>query len=263
MLCFRCLRTAQVQSNHAVTNAVSRIRVDMEVSALSYATTPNTSLPARALLDISVNFVRGGWAHLVSRCTDEKDRSCMVYQLLHPETSSLYEVFCDSMSENGFVWTLVESFSLANKVEFASKAFCKNYPVNQSSFSWNNFLLSWHVRATCNFNPDGLNYTDNLRAKLSDIDMLRLMFNGCKKYEYINIRGYRCNNCTAHFCQKDYFHAHIDSYHGSKKGCNLTIPGAVDETNGEDNFGSYGTINHVHRCSTNNSSTTQWWLGEQ
>ena len=197
--------------------------------------------------------------------------------LLFDSTSkSLYEVFCDYTSENGFIWTLIESFSLANNHEFSNKPFYKDYPVNQNSFTWNksrlsqsrkNFIASHstHVRATCNFNTDGLNYTDYLRAKLSDIDVMSLDFNGCKRYEYINIRGYNCHNCTAHFSQKDNWHAHVDSHHGSQIGCQFNSPhaGSVKLPRGEDNFGWYETVNHVHRCSASADSTTQWWIGEE
>ena len=107
---------------------------------------------------------------------------------------SLYEVFCDAISEKGFVWTLIESFSFRNNNEFADKAFYKEYPVNQEAFTWSKFRLalarmittakrSTHVRATCNFNTEELKYRDYLRAKLHDIDVMR--FNGrgaCKKF---------------------------------------------------------------------------------
>ena len=198
-------------------------------------------------------------------------------RLLFDSTSkSLYEVFCDYTSENGFIWTLIESFSLANKFEFAKKPFYKDYPVNQNSFTWSKFRLSrsrmniiaghsTHVRATCNFNTEGLKYTDYLRAKVSVIDVMSLNFDGCKRYEYINIRGYNCHNCMAQFVQRDYWHAHIDSYHGSQMGChfNSSLTGSVKNPSGEDNFGWYETVNPVHRCSASADSTTQWWIGEQ
>jgi len=199
-----------------------------------------------------------------------------VYLLFDPASTSLYQVFCDFTSENGFIWTVIDSFSLANKNEFADKAFYKDYPVNQEAFTWKRYRLSrsrinvianhsTHVRATCNFNTDGLQYIDYLRAKLSDIDVTSLNFDGCKSYEYINIRGYDCSNCTAQFTQVDRWHAHVDSYHGSRIGCQLTSPlaGAVISPGGEDNFGFYQTINPAHRCSSSNNSTTQWWIGEQ
>ena len=142
-----------------------------------------------------------------------------VYQLFDPTTISLYEVFCDANSEKGFVWTLIESFSRRNKNEFANKPFYKGYPITQDSFTWSKFRLSLprmivtanrstHVRATCNFNTEELQYRDYFRAKLSEIDVMRLNFDGCKKYEFISIRGYNCANCTAHFVQRDFWHAH-------------------------------------------------------
>ena len=199
--------------------------------------------------------------------------------LLFDSTSrSLYEVFCDYTSENGFIWTLIKSFSLANNLDFAIKPFYKVYPVNQNqhSFTWNKFRLSQprmnsiashstHVRATCNFNTDRLNYNDYLRAKLSGIDVISLNFEGCKRYEYINIGGYNCHNCTALFTQTDNWHAHVDYYHGSQGRCQFNSPlaSSVKLPGGEDNFGWYQTVNPVYRCSASADSTTQWWIGEQ
>ena len=190
---------------------------------------------------------------------------------------SMYEVFCDAISEKGFVWTLIESFSFRNNNEFADKAFYKDFPVNQDAFSWSEFRLSWplmnaiasrstHVRATCNFNTDELKYSDYLRAKLTDIDVMRLNFYGCKKYEFVSVRGYNCTNCTADFVQTNVYHAHIDSYYNGPKGrrcqCTRISTGAVEgRSTGEDNFGLYGTVNTLHSCVSSSDSTTQWWFG--
>ena len=165
---------------------------------------------------------------------------------------SMYEVFCGAISEKGLVWTLIESFSFRNNNEFADKAFHKEYRVNQDTFSWNKFRLSCllmnaianrstHVRAKCNFNTEELKYSDYLRAKLIDIDVMRLSFDGCKKYEFISVRGYNCTNCTAHFAQRDFWHAHTDSYYGPRKGCHCTrlFAGSVKLPGSEDNFGWY------------------------
>ena len=121
---------------------------------------------------------------------------------------------------------------------------------------------SSHVRATCNFNTDGLNFTDYLRAKLTDIDVMRKKFDDCRNYEYINVRGYGCHDCTAVFVQQDMWHAHVDSYHDYGAGCQLKASGAIKDPAGEDDFGWYETVNPIHRCSSNNNSTTQWWFGE-
>ena len=206
----------------------------------------------------------------------EKNRQSQtgVYQLFHVTTNSLYEVFCDLTSEERFLWSLVESFSLANKKELADKALYKDYPVNQEVFIRNKFHLSLsrmhkiashstHVRATCNFNTEELKFTDYLRAKLTDINVIRFRLNACRRFEYINIRGYDCHNCTAYLYQADYWHVHADSYHGSQKGCQRNFPGAVISPDGEDNFGVYQTVNAVHRCSSRVDSTTQWWIGER
>ena len=198
-----------------------------------------------------------------------------VYELFDPANMSMYEVFCDAISEKGFVWTLIESFSFRNNNEFADKAFYKEYPVNQEAFTWSKFRLSLsrmittakrstHVRATCNFNTEELKYRDYLRAKLNDIDVMRILnFDGCKKYEFISIRGYNCSNCTAQFAQTDNWHAHTDSFYGSKIGCQFTSQstGAVKLKGGEDNFGWYKVVNPVHRCVSSDDSTTQWWFG--
>ncbi|XP_068676476.1 uncharacterized protein [Montipora foliosa] len=217
-------------------------------------------------------------------CNKERSKSCKeqiqrnrrslsgVYQLFDAETNSLFDEYCDFTSEDGFFWSLIESFSLANKDEIRRKPFFKDYPVNQDNFDWNRFRLSKsrmnitaiqssHLRVTCNFNIDGLNYTDYLRARLSEIDIINLKSIGCKEHEYINIRGYSCYNCTTHFHQGRNFHAHIDSYNTPREECNAYFPDSVAEGGGEDNFGLYDAVNPLHRCSSNGNSTTQWWVG--
>ena len=94
---------------------------------------------------------------------------------------------------------------------------------------------------------------------------MRLSSDGCKKFEFISIRGYNCTNCTSHhFFQRDNYHAHIDSYWAPVEGCQFTSPSAdaVKSQGGEDNFGCYRAVNPVHRCVSNDDSTTQWWFGE-
>ena len=190
--------------------------------------------------------------------------------------NTYYIVFCDFHSEERFSWTVIESFTKANKGEFADNPFYIDFAVNQDVFRWDRYRLplsqmrqiaanSTDFRATCRYDTDGPNYTDYLRAKLTETDILSLSFNGCRYYEYINVRGYRCYNCTAQFVQKDSWHAHFDSFYGSRKLCQFksASKGAVIRPGGEDNFGFYETINPVHRCVTTESSTTQWWLGKK
>ena len=58
---------------------------------------------------------------------------------------------------------------------------------------------STHVRATCNFSTEELKYEDYLRAKLSDVDLMRSSLGTCKKFEFISVRRNNCTNDTAHF----------------------------------------------------------------
>lgn len=188
----------------------------------------------------------------------------------------MYEVFCDIDSEKRFVWTLIESFSLRNNNKFSDKAFYKNYPINQKEFAWSKFRLSralmmatannsTHVRATCNFDSEKRNYRDYLRAKLSELNVMHFNSIQCKKFEFVSVRGYNCNNCTALFGQSDKMHAHTDSYWGSDQRykCQFTsaLAGAVKRPGGEDNFGHYETVNLNHTCTLSDDSTTQWWFG--
>ena len=196
-----------------------------------------------------------------------------VYQLFDPTTNSLYEVFCDFTSEKGFVWTLIESFSFRYNDEFKDKAFYEDHPLNQEAFTWNKFRLSLprmnatvkrstHVRATCNFNTEELKYEDCLRAKLSDIHLMRFSLSTCKKFEFISVRGNNCTNDTAHFVQRDFWNAHSGS-NNRGSSCISLSEGAVKFQGGEDNFGWYKTRNTVHRCVASNDSTTQWLFGVQ
>ena len=72
----------------------------------------------------------------------KKPKNSTVYTLYDPASKSFYQIFSDFTSENGFVWTLLESFSLANNNHFKAQPFYKDYPVNLNSFKWNTFRLS-------------------------------------------------------------------------------------------------------------------------
>ena len=157
-----------------------------------------------------------------------------------------------------------------------TQTFNKDYAVNQNSFTWNKFRLSLlimnstlshstHVRATCNFYIDGLVTTDYLRAKTTELNILLLKGAPCVTLEYINIRGHEGYNVSVWMAQDPQkYHLHIDSHFAAGASClfksatNSSIGGA-----GEDNFGFYLTVNPLHRCSSGDNSTTQWWFGEQ
>ena len=192
--------------------------------------------------------------------------------LVWSRSKSFYQTFCDLTSETGFVWTLLESFSLANNSDFKTQPFFQDYPVSQNSFKWNKFRLSLpimnstlshstHVRATCNFGTDGLVTRDYLRGKTTDLNILQLSRRTCLKMEYINVRGYHCYDCTARMIQIIHFHLHTDSSYRAKP-CQFTSA-RNSSVESEDNFGYYSTINPSHRCTSGDNATTQWWFGEQ
>ncbi|XP_074612242.1 uncharacterized protein LOC141866609 [Acropora palmata] len=203
----------------------------------------------------------------------KKPKNSTVYTLYDPASKSFYQTFCDLTSENGFVWTLLESFSLADNNDFNNQPFSKDHPVNQNSFTWNKFRLSrllmnstpshsTFFRATCNFNIDGLVTTDYLRAKTTDLNILLLNGETCVKMEYINIRGYDCYNCTAKMIQTINWHLHTSTHY--VEPCQFTSArnDSVASQGGEDNFGFYQSINPLHRCTSGDNATTQWWFGE-
>ena len=183
-------------------------------------------------------------------------------------TSKLsYQTFCDFTSETGFVWTLLESSALPTK--FQDSAIYKDYPVNQNSFAWNKFRLSWsimnstlthstHFRAPCNFNTDRLVTKDYLRVKTTELNILLLKGGPCVTLEYINIRGHDCYNCSVWMIQETTWHLHSDSHYGGdycqfKSAKTGSIAGYS-----EDNFGYYDTVNPLHRCSSRDNSTIHW-----
>ncbi|PFX34612.1 hypothetical protein AWC38_SpisGene489 [Stylophora pistillata] len=121
---------------------------------------------------------------------------------------------------------------------------------------------STHWRATCRYNTDGTVYTDYLRASLEDFDIIidqPTMTDVCRPYEYVNIRGNECVNCTARtWYKKGDYPLHIDS--GKQNDCDFDEH-SKDAVSSEDNFGYYSKINSKFRCTSSDSDTTQLWIG--
>ena len=173
-------------------------------------------------------------------------------------------------SEPGSAWTLAMSYAFKNKSmeQFGSNGAMQNdQPVNEDSSNWNlhrmsltqmNHLKSQstHWRVTCSFPTHKVDYTDYVRAKFTDFDIMTYRdFGICKKVEYINIRGHQCAQCTSRWWQDNYA-AHLDS---NATGCQfLPTQGAAFS---EDNFGLYDYFNKKIRCSAGPLSTTNWWFG--
>ena len=213
-------------------------------------------IPARSCLDY---FKRG-------------QRTCGFYKI-NDLSGNTFTVYCDMNSEAGAAWTLVMSYALKNRImkQFRKSTLQENAPVNENSPNWNVYRMSLtqmthlksqstHWRATCSFPILGVDYTDYVRGKFADFDIMTFLGNGvCKKVEYVNIRGHRCAHCTSKWWQLRNINApHIDS---SATGCEFVPWSGVILVKGEDNFGFYGVVNSKFRCSSDSSATTNWWFG--
>ena len=139
-----------------------------------------------------------------------------------------FSVYCDLQSEPDFVWTLIQSLSLSKRNAFNYAEFGKNFEIDirEGEVNWSEFRLSLsqmqslaiystHLRATCNFPTDGLQYTDYARAKLAGHNIFGT-WDTCQMYEYVNIRGNSCSNCTALTKQQENVSWHIRSYRSTK-----------------------------------------------
>ena len=211
----------------------------------------------------------------------KRPRSCKDIASNGASISGKYDIFnsanesipvhCDLKSEVGFKWALIQSFSLANKDTFKRVDFGRDYSVNEtkSKIDWNSYRLSlsWmqsladhstHLRTTCNFVKDGLQYTDYARAKLVDQDIFGRWDSVCRMYEYINIRGNNCSDCTAMTKQN-----YNEPWTIKSRSKDCTFDGYSVSTQNENNFGRYhdGGVNINHRCTSSPASTTQHWFG--
>ena len=186
-------------------------------------------------------------------------------------TNEPFSVYCDLQSEPCFVWALIQSFTLGNKGIFLDKGFSVDFPVNETTnkVDWTSYRLSLarmqsladhstHLRASCNFPTDGLQYTDYARAKLAGHDIFGNWESACKMYEYVNIRGHNCSDCTALTRQK-----HNKAWVIKSQPSKCDFNGTSGAVKSENNFGRYfpGTTNPNHRCTSSPTSTTQHWFG--
>ena len=192
---------------------------------------------------------------------------------LYDYNGNSYPAYCDLTSEPGTAWTLVMSWSVANRMlyPFRGLPFKCNAPLNENFLNWKVYRLnlvrteslkthSTHWRATCNYPTLGVDFRDYLRGNFKDFDIFDFVGAGtCKKVDYINIRGYRGFHLTAPFWQKhNAWNLHTDSSASTSCDFKAARTGAVSN---EDNFGHYWYINSKFRCTQGPRSTTQWWFG--
>lgn len=193
------------------------------------------------------------------------------------ENHTFIPVYCSFERNPTRAWTLIESFSFENNKEFRYKAFYLDYAVsNNNPPSWERFRVgitrmkyirssSTLFRATCDFPKRNGNLTpDLLIGRLSDVDIItfrRGYLGICKRFLFIDIRGYQCSNCTALAFQdleRHNIHLYLDVTHDGY--CQFTPPHTVESV---DSFGYYYVTEPVSKCTATPKSTTQWWLGEE
>ncbi|XP_028513565.1 uncharacterized protein LOC114574632 [Exaiptasia diaphana] len=199
-----------------------------------------------------------------------------VYMIALPYRKNVeVPVYCSFVSPNQ-AWILIESFSFQSKSIFERKPFYMSHSVNYNSPpKWNNFRMglirmkhfksiSTLFRATCDF-PNRASLTpDLLIGALSDVDILNDRISSeCKRYKFIDIRGYNCTDCTAsttHGLSHD-FHFHLDVTWNHP--CDFNPP----SKNNVDSFGYYDTVDDnqygMSTCTATPTSTTQWWFGQE
>ena len=220
-----------------------------------------------------VNF-GGRVCEIAPSCLDIKTRDPQVASgeyTIQDTLGNFFKTYCDFSSEGDFVWTLVETFSLANLQHFAGAHFGGNWPRNERSMNWLKFRLTrtamnyvnnqgaTHFRATCDFEKDTFDInTDYLRGAILNLNF----FSGgsnitetCIEYERVRIFGAGCDDCTAETWHAPGYHAHIED-----NSCDLQV--AINYAGSRrEYFGYFQAINSNHACTSSPAATTQWWLG--
>lgn len=181
-------------------------------------------------------------------------------------------MYCDLASEPGWAWTMVTSQSLCSREEkFASVGLLVDSPETAEMANWQAYRLplrkmeelksqSTHWRVTCSFPTLGVDYRDYVRAEFQKFDILTFSAGrACKEVEYMDVRGYNCQQCTAAWGQKknDFL-----THRSDVNTCGRSS--TPDHLNGEQTFGRYRKgRNPNFRCTSANSSTTNFWFGHK
>lgn len=197
------------------------------------------------------------------------ERNDGYYKIIGMQRDETWTVYCDFNSEPGSVWTLVMSWSFANKQmpAFRSKGFPIDAPLNELSPNWRvyrmskkqmDFLksMSTHWRSTCSFDTVDIDYIDYVRGNFASFDITTYSGSKCKEIEYVNVRG-NGGYQTAVFCAGYTTMLHIDSHY--TRGCHFDARAGAKPY--EDNFGYYEHSNPKFRCTSGPTATTQYWFG--
>lgn len=196
-------------------------------------------------------------------------------------TNGTLNVYCDFNAEPGAAWTLVQSYTLEkgqNSSEndiFSRKPLSHDFAVNETSLGdWSSYRLSLanmqlirsqstHWRVTCNFPTVGVDFRDYARASLVDVNVMKPDGTGdCRRFEFVNIRGNQCINCSAFTALSWSKAPMVRTYDQRSEPCDFDGKPNAGKPH-DRNFGYYrANTDKAFRCSATKKSTTQYWFGK-
>jgi hypothetical protein len=196
---------------------------------------------------------------------------------------TVYEVYCHFESE--VAWTLVESYSFANRsLDQFKESLSEDRPISENALTWSGYRLSKarmesiknssnFLQFTCDYEKHiDLNQSDFVQLELQNlkttvggniVDVLEL--SGHTSYVVVgNGRG-KIGEYDLSSCQIDlYQYAQSQLYVCTISECTFSVLSCTDN-NFYNFFGNYyshsACVKKVHRCVQNANSTTQLWFG--
>ena len=197
---------------------------------------------------------------------------------LFDDLNQSFPAYCDFNLHDGKVWTLVQSFSLANILpDYRYQPLSADHPRNtENPENWQDYRLakarfrsiqqnSTHFRITCNYDTQSIkDMVDYVRLKTSVVDFLIHNTDNaaekCILVEYLNIRGGSCTDCTLALMQTSSTNIYTSTYSNSNNKCDWQYP--YGRLSCEHNFGFYNCgTNSKNRCISSSSATTNTWYG--
>ena len=194
-----------------------------------------------------------------------------------------FVIYCDFTSQQGYAWTLIQSFSRDKNTDSQiHKAFINDRSVNSDNphHHWSYYRMTrsqmlsvyngdqsvsrrplW--RATCNFlslsRPFPSSPRDVIYSSFSSFNILNSTSTPfCTIIDYVNIRGYR-RRSGSYSIEYDPFRLHVEGSAGAFY-CNYQLPTSTPNAH---YFGSYGIASYdvEFSCTRSSSSTTNFWFG--
>ena len=211
-------------------------------------------------------------------------RKSGLYKVADTVGGPLYEVYCHFDSD-GAAWTLVQSYSFANRsLDQFKKFISNNLPMSENVLTWSGYRLSkprmksiknnsTFLQFTCDYEKHlAIKKSDYVQLRLQDInvDVLELRNDTSNVGAIRDVRGkigkYDLDHCETQLRQNTDGPLHVSFKH--RNLINDPTPCKFNESPcswNHEYFGSYLQIdacfNKVHSCVQNAHSTTQLWFG--